>query len=306
MDKLFNLSIYGLSWFDNQWEQVVEFCQQNGFAGVELLATGVMGSQYFEAIPKELIKGLHLSYHLNWLGVGEAKNSLDLKELIENYRQELNLAAQLEVDYVVFHAANASFEEILTAEFKFSNIEILAKIAEIINQIIVGLEFDFKLLFENLWWGGLDLLNAKETVGFLEQVNSEQSGLLLDTGHLLNTTLEIRNEQEAIDYIEEVLSNYQQLDNLFYSVHLHKSLFEDCRLENRNKLYQQFKETIDLEEQEKLVGQFILQVDQHLPFSEVSPQRVLEMLNPKYITYEFVCSEKEEFINYLRIQDQLL
>ncbi|MCK8827159.1 sugar phosphate isomerase/epimerase [Natroniella acetigena] len=305
MDKLFNFSIYGLSWFDNQWEQVVEFCQQNGFAGVELLATGVIDSQFFDTIPEELIKGLHLSYHLNWLGVGETKNSLDLKELIENYRQELKLAAQLEVDYVVFHAANASFEEILTAEFKFSNAEILAKIAKIINQIIAGLEFDFKLLFENLWWGGLDLLSPRETIDFLQKINYDQVGLMLDTGHLLNTKLEVKTEAEAVNYIIEVLLDYQQPAKLFAGMHLHKSLSRAKRVEERKELYQKFRVSNNQEEQERLVGEFISKIDQHLPFSEVSPKRVLEIVDPDYVIYEFVCSEKGGFVNYLQTQDQL-
>lgn len=305
MDKLFNLTIYGLAWFDNDWQELARFCQKNDFAGIELLATGLENSQQLAAIPSDLIKGIHLSYQIDWLGVESAKKS-DFKEMINNYRRELELASQLEVDYVVFHAGNSGLEELLKGEFRFSNTEVLSSLVEIINQVLVDSDFDFKLLFENLWVQGLDLLDPEETISFLEKINSKQAALILDTGHLLNTTTKIETEQQALDYIEQVLISYPQANKLFVNLHLHKSLSVKDRLKIRNQVYQKFKTTNNQMEKEKLVGEFISKVDQHLPFKKVSPNKILEIIEPEYVTYEFVCSQKEEFISYLQIQNRLL
>ena len=62
MDKLFNLTIYGLAWFNNDWQELRKFCQENNFAGIELLATGLEIGQQFSEIPSDLVKGLHLSW----------------------------------------------------------------------------------------------------------------------------------------------------------------------------------------------------------------------------------------------------
>jgi sugar phosphate isomerase/epimerase len=305
MDKLFNLTIYGLAWFNNDWQELKKFCQENDFAGIELLAAGLETSQQFSEIPADLVKGLHLSYQIDWLGVDNDQKR-DFKELINNYQRELEMASQLEVDYVVFHAGNSGLEELLKGEFRFSNTEVLSSLVEIINQVLVDSDFDFKLLFENLWVQGLDLLDPLETINFFKKINSKQAALILDTGHLLNTAKNIKTEQEAIDYIEKILITYPQANELFVNLHLHKSLSVKNRLEIRNKMYQKFKKLKNKVDKEKLVGTFISKVDQHLPFTEVSPKKILEIIEPDYVIHEFVCLQKEEFINNIKIQNNLL
>lgn len=304
MKKLFNLTIYGLAWFNNDWQELKKFCQENDFAGVELLATGLKIDQQFLEIPSDLIKGLHLSYQIDWLGVDNQQES-DYKKLVASYRRELELASKLGVDYVVFHAGNSGLEEVLKGEFRFTNTEILNALAKIINKVLVDLDLDFKLLFENLWVQGLDLLDPQETISFLEKINSDQAALLLDTGHLLNTSSNIKNEQAALDYIEKILMSYPQVNNLFVNLHLHKSLSLKNRLEIRNAIYQKFKKLQNSVEKEKLVGKFISMVDQHLPFTKKSPKKILEIIEPDYVIHEFVCLQKEKFIKNLKAQNRL-
>jgi sugar phosphate isomerase/epimerase len=296
MRELFNLSIYSLNWFNDNWDEVLEFCDKNGFAGVELLAKGLKDYELIEEIPERLVKGLHLSYYLNWLPLGE-ESQISVEELVNNYKWELKLAKKLNVDYVVFHASNIEMEEIFIEEFKYEKVTILSEVAKVINEALVDLDINFKLLFENLWWSGLTFLDRNEAVKFLKKINYQNTGFLLDTGHLMNTNLELDSESEGIEYIKEVMSAFDDSLDLFQGVHLHKSLSGTYRQQNRDKVYHEFKDNVDQEIKYKLVGGFISNSDQHLPFSEVSPLEMLELINPDYLTHEFTCATKDEFID---------
>ncbi|SDC34701.1 MULTISPECIES: sugar phosphate isomerase/epimerase family protein [unclassified Candidatus Frackibacter] len=292
MKKLFNLSVYNFDWFNNDWQEVKEFCEINGLAGIELLSSGLENID-LDSIPQEIVKAMHLSYYLNWVSLeGNNKRQLEEKEVINTYRKELEMAAKLEVDYVVFHASSISMGEVFSDEFSHTNFDILSAVAQVINKVTKGLDIDFKLLFENLWWSGLTFLNKEEAMDFLDKLDYKNVGFLLDTGHLMNTNLELNSEKEGLD--------------LFYGVHLHKSLSRSYRLENRERLYQEFVKKEGLEAKEQVAGQFIANSDQHLPFSEISPQRILDLIKPVYITHEFTATKKGEFIKYLQIQDQIL
>ena len=306
MKKLFNLSVYNFDWFNNDWQEVKEFCEINGLAGIELLSSGLENID-LDSIPQEIVKAMHLSYYLNWVSLeGNNKRQLKEKEVINTYRKELEMAAKLEVDYVVFHASSISMGEVFSDEFSHTNSDILSAVAQVINKVTKGLDIDFKLLFENLWWSGLTFLNKEEAMDFLDKLDYKNVGFLLDTGHLMNTNLELNSEKEGLDYIEEVLINMEEGLDLFYGVHLHKSLSRSYRLENRERLYKKFVKKEGLEAKEQVAGQFIANSDQHLPFSEISPQRILGLIKPVYITHEFTATKKDEFIKYLQTQDQIL
>ncbi|MCK8823654.1 sugar phosphate isomerase/epimerase family protein [Fuchsiella alkaliacetigena] len=307
MKKLFNFSIYSLEWFDNDWQQVIDFCDEHGFAGVELSASGLKELEDIKELPQELIVGMHLAYYLDWLPLNEGLvSNIELEEVRETYRQQLDLARQLQVDYVVFHASSVTPAEIFTQQFNYNDREVLESVAEVINDIIKDLDLNFKLLFENLWWSGLTFLSQEDTLDFLKQVNYEEVGLLLDTGHLMNTSLRLNNEKQALDYLNSILQSLPKIWDFIYGVHLHKSLSGSYRYQHREKIYQQFKDSDSLAEKEELVREFITKSDQHLPFTEVSPAELLQMLKPEYLIHEFISDQQEEFMEFLQTQDSLV
>ncbi|ADL12302.1 sugar phosphate isomerase/epimerase family protein [Acetohalobium arabaticum] len=307
MRELFNFSVYTLEWFENDWQQVVDFCQEQGFAGIELLSAGLDRNQAKDEIPNDLIKGMHLSYYLNWLPLTSTEyNKLDLDKVIADYREELELASELDVDYVVFHASSVKSEDVFREDFTYSDSTILSEIVEVVNKVMAGMDVEFKLLFENLWWSGLTFLDKKEALEFIHQVDYENVGFLVDTGHLMNTNPKLSTEAEGLDYLERILIEFQDTADLFYGVHLHKSLSGSYRQQNQDRLYDEFKSSQDYEEKVKVVREFISNVDQHLPFRDESPIEVLDLIKPDYVTHEFTCYEKEEFIQFLQIQRDLL
>ena len=77
----------------------------------------------------------------------------------------------LEVKYIVFHACNIKIIESLTYNFKYSDMEVLKNVVDILNEIFEGGNYNFKLLLENLWWSGLRLTNKEEIEYLLKNIN---------------------------------------------------------------------------------------------------------------------------------------
>ena len=155
-----------------------------GFDGFELI-------KFFDgdnSVLKEYIKGYHMRFFPSWMELylenftslyGELKDEKyfkslcgghSKKELIEYYKKELERAKELEVEYVVFHACNVKVTEAMTYDFKYSDKEVLTAVISIINDIFEDEEYNFTLLFENLWWSGLKLTNKEESEYLLNGV----------------------------------------------------------------------------------------------------------------------------------------
>ncbi len=90
---------------------------------------------------------------------------------------------------------------------------------------------------------------------FIENIEYEHKGLMLDTGHLLNTNLDINTEEEGIDYLIETVKNLGDMKDYIKGIHLNN---------------------------------------------------LIEMINPKYLVYEFITTSLEELSNFIKIQDKVL
>ena len=182
------------------------FSKKYGFNGYELI-------KFFDGdnTPlKKYIKGYHMRFFPSWMELYlEDFNSLydelkdkkyfkslcgghSKKELLEYYKRELKIAKKLEVEYVVFHACNVKVTEAMTYDFKYSDKEVLDAVISIINEIFEDVEYNFKLLFENLWWSGLRLTNKEEIEYLLNEVKYKNVGFILDTGHMINNNRNIK------------------------------------------------------------------------------------------------------------------
>ena len=190
-----------------------------GFDGFELI-------KFFDgdnSSLKEYIKGYHMRFFPSWMELyledftslyDELKDKKyfkslcgghSKKELIEYYKKELERAKELEVEYVVFHACNVKVTEAMTYDFKYSDKEVLTAVISIINDIFEDGEYNFTLLFENLWWSGLKLTNKEEIEYLLNGVKYKNVGFILDTGHMINNNRDIKNSKEGIEYIKNNL-----------------------------------------------------------------------------------------------------
>ena len=281
------------------------FSKKYGFDGFELI-------KFFDgdnSSLKKYIKGYHMRFFPSWMELYlEDFNSLydelkdekyfkslcgghSKKELIEYYKRELKIAKELEVEYVVFHACNVKVTEAMTYDFKYSDKEVLNAVISIINEIFEDGEYDFKLLFENLWWSGLRLTNKEEVEYLLNGVKYKNVGFILDTGHMINNNRDIKNSKEGIEYIKKNIENIGEYKNLIYGMHLNYSLSG----EYVNRAIKENKEkNLSIEEIMSNVYQHVGSIDYHDPFEDKEIINVINSLPIKYLVFELIGDTQEE------------
>ena len=221
------------------------------------------------------------------------------KELIEYYKRELKIAKELEVEYVVFHACNVKVTEAMTYDFKYSDKEVLDAVISIINEIFEDGEYDFKLLFENLWWSGLRLTNKEEIEYLLNGVKYKNVGFILDTGHMINNKRDIKNSKEGIEYIKKNIDNIGEYKNLIYGMHLNYSLsgeyVKKSTEENKEK-------NLNIEEIMEKVYQHVGAIDYHDPFEDKEIIEIISSLPIKYLVFELIGNTREELEDKIQRQ----
>ena len=289
------------------------FSKKYGFDGFELI-------KFFDgdnSSLKKYIKGYHMRFFPSWMELYlEDFNSLydelkdekyfkslcgghSKKELIEYYKRELKIAKELEVEYVVFHACNVKVTEAMTYDFKYSDKEVLNAVISIINKIFEDGEYDFKLLFENLWWSGLRLTNKEEIEYLLNGVKYKNVGFILDTGHMINNNRDIKNSKEGIKYIKKNIENIGEYKNLIYGMHLNYSLSG----EYVNRAIKENKEkNLSIEEIMNNVYQHVGSIDYHDPFEDKEIIDVINSLPIKYLVFELIGDTREELENKIQRQ----
>lgn len=288
------------------------------------------GIDYFELIKysevdntslKDKIMGYHLRFFPTWLDlyffsyeelierVGEKKNirglcgGLTKEEMLNYYRKELERAKELEVEYVVLHACNIDIFESMTYDFRFSDMEILEKVVEFINEIFDDKKYSFTLLLENLWWSGLKLTSYEEVDYLIKNIKYKNLGFMLDTGHMLNTNLELKTFDEGIDYILRNLDNLKEYKNYIYGMHLNLSLsgeyVKKSTSENR-------KRDLKLDEVLKKVYYHIEKIDYHAPFKSERINEIISQLPLKYLIYEFIASSEKKVEENIKEQNRYI
>ena len=289
------------------------FSEKYGFDGFELI-------KFFDgdnSSLKKYIKGYHMRFFPSWMELyledfrslyDELKDEKyfkslcgghSKKELIEYYKRELKIAKELEVEYVVFHACNVKVTEAMTYDFKYSDKEVLNAVISIINEIFEDGEYDFKLLFENLWWSGLRLTNKEEIEYLLNGVKYKNVGFILDTGHMINNNRDIKNSKEGIKYIKKNIENIGEYKNLIYGMHLNYSLSG----EYVNRAIKENKEkNLSIEEIMSNVYQHVGSIDYHDPFEDKEIIDVINSLPIKYLVFELIGDTREELENKIQRQ----
>ena len=150
--------------------------------------------------------------------------------------------------------------------------------AEVFNQTADCIPENIMVLFENLWWPGLRLLNKETVKLFFDLINRKNVGIMLDTGHLLNTNDKLSSQQQAVDYIYKVILNLGSEAARIKGIHL------SCSLSGNYQHY--FEHTVPKDINYKILLSHIVSIDQHLPFTSTAIRKILDLLQPEYIVHE--------------------
>ena len=126
---------------------------------------------------------------------------------------------------------------------------------------------------------------------------------MLDTGHLLHTNLDIKTQSEGVGYIFQVLDRYHDLCDEIQGIHLQQSLTGDvARLLQKQMDDGELVLKKDYWERFSQVYPYVFSLDQHKPFTDDKVMNLIEKIDPKYLTFEFISRNREEHERYLREQ----
>lgn len=322
MLKLMNLSTYSFDTerFDNNRGIIRDFVLNNGLQGIELMKPTLMDENI---IPKELIKGVHLAHYPTWIdfwngneerlmkqvkdkvGILRAYGGLTRDVLVENYRKEIRAAEKLGANYGVFHISHVEIPDSYTYEYDYKDEDVVNASIDLINEIFNGFHSNLTLLLENLWWPGMTMKNRVLVEKLMKGINHDKVGIMLDTGHLMNTNVELRTEEQGVQYIIDTIENLGELKSYIKGMHFNCSLSGQYTMEqiknNRNEATR-----LSLEEMEKDVYLHVVRIDNHKPFSSSCAKKIIDYVKPEYLVYEFITNDVEELKSYIKCQNLAL
>ena len=298
-----------------------EFLNRRQLDGVELMQYEPWKEA---AIPAGLVKGLHMSFWPFWLDfwkmdIPELKRQFggdwsyaehyggDSPEImLETYRKDIATAVETGAEYLVFHVSHVRPRDCYTYDFAYGSKEVAEASIELLNEVMDGVRADFRLLFENLWWPGLTLIDREIAQMLLDKVRYPKKGFMLDTGHLMNNNRDLESEAQAVEYIMKTLHDLGELSSHIVGVHLNSSLsgsYVKSAIQAHRSDRTLWKN--DFEGHAQLC-RHVAEVDRHRPFIDAAVRKVIQYINPAYLVYELRADSLEELEADMILQDRAL
>lgn len=265
---------------------------------------------------KEWIHGVHLRFWPSWLdfwrgnqsellkqfgseaGIKACYGGLTREEWLETYRENIRMAQAAGAQYMVFHVCHARMSELFDWDFSATSQEVIEGVIDVVNALSEEISADTELLFENLWWPGLTLLDKDLTARLLDGTKHRNVGLMLDTGHLMNTNPELKTEAEGIAYILDTIKNLGPYRRYIKGIHLQRSLSGEYVKSAKNINAEQASLTD--------IMNHVMKIDEHLPFSSPDVRQLVDYVNPKYLIHEFINQTMDDWSKKIIIQQQAL
>jgi len=278
-----------------------------GCDGLELIWGG---EDPLREVPCPDCVGYHLIFYQDWLDFWRGDEKKLLKKfgtkdmytrfyggenrdcLLRQYSEDLERAVAAKARYVVFHVSDVSIEEVYSYRWLHSDEEVIDAAIELINTLTDGRNYPFKILVENQWWPGLTLTKPAITERLLSGIHCADKGIMLDTGHLMNTCLRLKNEEEGVRYIQKMLDEHGELSNNIHGVHLHKSLSGEYVSGNTGKVPSGL--SVDYFERFSESYAHVLKIDRHEPWSCPDAAKMIRRINPDYLVHELAASCRQD------------
>lgn len=297
MKQLVNFSNYSLDLdlIDNDPAILQTFLQQHRLDGVEMMLCSPCGEPFRQ---ENWLYGVHLRYWPCWLDFWRNNRSELLRQFggdqqIKDYygaadrdrwldvcRKNIQDAYESGARYIVYHISHTRISEVFNRKFSATNAEVIDAAIELVNELAPFLPPDLTLLFENLWWPGLTLQDKQLTARLFDKVSHENTGIMLDTGHLMNTNPALQTERQGIDYVLQTIQNLSPYDKAIRGIHLHKSLSGNYVKQMQNNFSSDYDPL--------LIMQHIMRIDEHLPFDTPYVKKILDYVQPEYLVHEFL------------------
>jgi sugar phosphate isomerase/epimerase len=315
-----------LNRFDSS-EDIMNYYKKAGLNGLEVIQSGEPDQG---KIKPEMINGVHLYFHIFWMDFwrGEYERldrefdsrnqwieyygGMDREAYLSCVRKDLEYAEEVGARYVVFHVSEVTLRESYTFDYRYSDEEVIDSALEVINSLLDEREYPFDFLVENLWWSGLTMKDPALTRRLVEGIHSDRKGIMLDTGHYMNTNPDLKTPEDAVAYLHAMLDAHEAaglpITDWIKGLHLQMSLSGDY--------VRQFKrdwadhpmnfEGIPFYELFRLAYEHANRIDLHQPFIGMGVCDLIERIDPLYVTEEFTQNSREEYEQFIMAQGGLL
>lgn len=290
----------------------------DGFDGFELMTFEENGN---EKIPADRVTGIHARCRSYWYDFWTGNMERCLKELedeaaaeayyggptreavLDSFRKDIRAAERYGAEYIVFHVSDCAAEEAMSGSYFHSDAEVIDAFCEMMNCLFPEDWDGPEILLENLWEPGFTFLDPEMTRRLIDGVKCRKKGVMLDTGHLMNTNTALRTPDEAVEYINRLLDGHGELCDSIHGVHLNQSLSGEFVEQVRKNLPDL---TGDYTERSAKMFEYVFRADQHRPFLSDGVEALVERIDPQYLTFEFITGSLEEHRTFLRQQKTVL
>ena len=297
-------------------EDLQAFYRSFGLDGLEVLEAG---PDEVNLIHPEDAVGVHLRYTAGWMDFWTGNEERLLAEyqtketwmqvfggetkdvLVDAYRKNIQFANTMKPEYLVFHVSECNMEESMYRKYYYTDEQVCDAAIDLLNQVVDQIEGTPWLLLENLWYPGLTMERPEIVCRLLNGVRYPKVGIMLDTGHLMHTNVELRTPDEAVDYIHSILDRYEDL-SMIKAVHLHQSL---SGVKAKDLMANWKQQEGPYFQQLWGVMSHIFEIDTHRPFCSHRIHELLDRLTGlEYVCFEQISGSREEHAGYLAEQVQ--
>jgi sugar phosphate isomerase/epimerase len=300
----FPLSQYCIKPFGS-WEALGEEVKALGLNGIEAIADP---DDLDDTLSRSLVAGWHMTFYPDWLDfwrhdekallrkfrsweeIGQVYRGTRPEDLMRQFREDLALALRFKPPYMVFHVSDVSLEEGYTYKWFHTDREVLDGAIEFINLLLEGVEPTFDFLVENQWWPGFTFTDPEKTEYLLSRIQYPRVGIMLDTGHLMNSSWAIRTQGDGIRYILEQVEKHGDLVKRVKGLHFHQSVSGAyCR-----RVVGRVPEDFPKEYFAAFGYSYshIQAIDRHRPWTDPDCVRIIDRVEPEYLTHEISGSLK--------------
>lgn len=217
---------------------------------------------------------------------------------IEEIKKNIRAALAEEPYYLVWHVADCLVEETWTRKFHYTSKEVLTCTAEIYKEVYKEIPENVEILFENIFWPGLCTLSPEETDYFFSLLPGNNTGIVLDTGHYMNTNPDLETEDDGADYIIRMIHRLGSMKSLIRGMHL------SCSLSGA------YRKSCPATPPENLDGNTIMKhitsIDRHNPFRTSAAARIVEAAEPEFLTHELFGPKGEIPIDQVKTQKRAI
>jgi hypothetical protein len=291
-------------------------CTELGLDGLEI----VWGEDDFVSVQPhpDIVVGYHLLFFSTWVDFWQGNEAALLEEfgtwdavrhcygadtrleLVARFRRDLQRALDFGAEYAVFHVSDVRMLEGFTYEFSHTDRQVCDCACELVNELFDGIDADIMLLVENQWWPGLTFRDPAMTQYLIDGIEYANAGIMLDTGHLMNTNTNLRSQAQAARYIQECYDAHGPLRERVLGLHLHQSLSGEYVQRTRGIIPADFKGSY--EERFATSYRHILEIDRHEPWTDPVVADLVRHIGPTWVNNELSGASREQHLASVRTQ----